>query len=236
MKIGILGGTGEMGRGLCIRLSLKHDVLMGSRTKEKAISSATTLGSLARGFFQENMVGSIKGVTNEEAIGQSEMVIVTLPAEICIDYLKSLEGFFMPEKILVSTVVPMTRRNRLFYWSPLEEKAMAEFKLRSAAEIIQEIAGSSKVVSAFQTVPASYLSNIDATLNIDVLIAGDDELSLAKVSGVIRDIPNLRPLKVGPLENSKFIEAITPLLLNVAVLNGLQDPTIRVVPWVPKLD
>jgi predicted dinucleotide-binding enzyme len=113
---------------------------------------------------------------------------------------------------------------------------MAVFRQRSAAEIIQGVVESSKVVSAFQTVPASYLSNIDATLNIDVLIAGDDELSLAKVSNLIRDIPNLRPLKVGPLENSKFIEAITPLLLNVAVLNGLQDPTIRVVPWIPKLD
>jgi predicted dinucleotide-binding enzyme len=49
----------------------------------------------------------------------------------------------------------------------------------------------------------------------------------------VRDIPTLRPLRVGPLENSKWIESITPLLLNAAILNGLHDPTIRVVPWMP---
>jgi len=236
VKIGILGGTGDMGRGLCIRLALKHEVLMGSRTKEKAIASASGLYRLARGFYQEELVGSIKGVSNEEAISQAEIVVVTLPAEVCTEYLGSLRENFTLEKIVVSTVVPMTRRKRLFYWSPLEGEAMAEFRQKSAAEIIQGVVTPSKVVTAFQTVPASYLSNIDATLNIDVLIASDDELALAKVSGIIRDIPNLRPLKVGPLENSKFIEAITPLLLNVAVLNGLQDPTIRVVPWMPKLE
>jgi hypothetical protein len=89
------------------------------------------------------------------------------------------------------------------------------------------------VVTAFQTVPAAYLNNIDAVLNVDVLIAGDDDLSLAKVSKLVRDIPNLRPLRVGPLANSKWVESITPLLLNAAVLNGLHDPTIRVVPWMP---
>jgi len=68
---------------------------------------------------------------------------------------------------------------------------------------------------------------------VDVLIAGDDDLALAKVSSLVRDIPNLRPLRVGPLENSKWIESITPLLLNAAILNGLHDPTIRVIPWMP---
>ncbi len=89
------------------------------------------------------------------------------------------------------------------------------------------------MVSAFQTVPAAYLNNIDAVLNVDVLIAGNDDLSLALVSKLVRDIPNLRPLKVGPLENSKWIESITPLLLNAAILNGLHEPTIRVIPWMP---
>jgi hypothetical protein len=99
--------------------------------------------------------------------------------------------------------------------------------------MIQEVIGPTPVVSAFQTVPAAYLNNIDAVLNVDVLIAGNDELAVAKVSRLVRDIPNLRPLRVGPLENSKWIESITPLLLNAAILNDLHDPTIRVVPWMP---
>ena len=56
---------------------------------------------------------------------------------------------------------------------------------------------------------------------------------LAIVSKLVRAIPNLRPLRVGPLENSKWVESITPLLLNAAILNGLHDPSIRIVPWMP---
>lgn len=70
-------------------------------------------------------------------------------------------------------------------------------------------------------------------MNVDVLIVGDDDLSLAITSKLVRDIPNLRLLRVGPLENSKWIESLTPPLLNAAILNGLHDPTIRVIPWMP---
>jgi NADPH-dependent F420 reductase len=233
MEIGIIGGTGNMGRGLAIRLSLKHSVLMGSRDHEKARRIARELNDLARGFYQAEMEGGITGLVNAEAVESSEVVIVTLPPEAAIPAMRDLSGGLTSEHIVVSTVVPMTRRKRLFYWTPLHEGEAQSMEGRSAAESIQEAVGPAPVVSAFQTVPAAYLNNIDAVLNVDVLIAGDDDLAIAKVSRLVRDIPNLRPLRVGPLENSKWIESITPLLLNAAILNGLHDPTIRVVPWMP---
>lgn len=231
MRIGLLGGTGNMGRGLTIRLSLKHEMVMGSRTIEKAERIARETENLARGFYQSQMEGSIDGALNSDAIRGSEVVIVTLPPEVAIPVLENLSGEIKQDQILVSTVVPMTRKKNLFYWTPLEKGS--EISESSAAEAIQEAVTPAPVVSAFQTVPAAYLNNIDAVLNVDVLIAGDEELALAKVSSLVRDIPNLRPLKVGPLENSKWVESITPLLLNAAILNGLHDPTIRVVPWMP---
>jgi len=231
VKIGILGGTGNMGRGLTVRLALKHDVVMGSRTLDKAERIAKSTENLARGFYQSEMVGSIEGAVNVEAIRRSEVVIVTLPPEAAVPVLEGLRDGLNRGQTVVSTVVPMTRRKKLFYWTPLEGDG--PFGGRSAAETVQEAVRPVPVVSAFQTVPAAYLNNIDAVLNVDVLMAGDDELALAKVSSLVRDIPNLRPLKVGPLENSKWVESITPLLLNAAILNGLHDPTIRVVPWMP---
>ena len=119
-------------------------------------------------------------------------------------------------------------RKKLFYFNSLETG-----KEQSAAETIQEIVDPIPVVTGLQTIPAAYLNNIDAILNLDVFLAGDNELAVSVVSKLIRDIPNLRPLKVGPLNNSKFIESLTPLLLNAAVLNGLSDPSIRIVPWIP---
>lgn len=233
MNVGIIGGTGNMGRGLTIRLALRHDILVGSRSLEKASRIAKNLKNVARGFYLSEFEGSIEGVLNAEAIEGSEVVIVCLPAKYSLPTLKGLRDHLTPEKVVISTVVPMTRKEKLFYWTPLEEGDDPGFGGRSASESIQEIVAPSPVVTAFQTVPAAYLNNIDAVLNVDVLIAGDDDLALAKVSQLVRDIPNLRPLRVGPLVNSKWIESLTPLLLNAAVLNGLHNPTIRVVPWMP---
>lgn len=231
MKIGLLGGTGNMGRGLTIRWALKHEILVGSRRLEKALRIAKEMSELARGFYQAEMEGGVTGVVNADAIEESEVVVVTLPPQATIPALKGLRGHLSPNQIVVSTVVPMSRREGLFYFAPLAEETAHD--ARSAAEVIQEIVEPVSVVSAFQTVPAAYLGNIDAVLNLDVLIAGNDDLAIAIVSKLVRDIPNLRPLRVGPLENSKWVESLTPLLLNAAILNGLHDPSIRVVPWMP---
>jgi NADPH-dependent F420 reductase len=232
VRIGILGGTGNMGRGLAARLALKHEILIGSRSLAKAQRIARELNNLSKGFYQAEMQGNITGLVNSEAARDPEIVVVALPPEAAIPVIRDLSESFGREHIVISTVVPMTRRNRLYYWAPLKGGDTTHDG-RSAAELIQEVIEPTPVVSAFQTVPAAYLNNIDAVLNVDVLIAGNDELAVAKVSSLVRDIPNLRPLRVGPLENSKWIESITPLLLNAAILNGLHDPTIRVVPWMP---
>ncbi|MCW4048308.1 MAG: NADPH-dependent F420 reductase [Candidatus Bathyarchaeota archaeon] len=229
MKICILGGTGNMGTGLAIRWAVNHEIFIGSRSLEKAQGIAENLRKLALGFYQNELKGSFTGLENADALKEAEIVVVTLPPKATIAVMTALREHLREDQIIVTTVVPMRRRKRLFYFSSLGK----DVQDRSAAEIIQEIVDPIRVVTAFQTVPAPYLSNIDAVLNLDVLVAGDDDIAVTIVSKLVRDIPNLRPLKVGPLVNSKFIEAITPLLLNAAVLNGLHEPSIRIVPWFP---
>ncbi len=65
--------------------------------------------------------GSIKGFLNADAIKGSEVVIVCLPAKHSLPTLKDLKGNPTTEKIVISTVVPMTRKKKLFYWTPLDE-------------------------------------------------------------------------------------------------------------------
>jgi hypothetical protein len=166
---------------------------------------------------------------NENAIKESEVIVVCFPPEATIEAVSSLKPHIGGGQIVISTVVPMTRKEKLYYFEPLDTGHN-----KSAAETIKDILELVPVVTAFQTVPAAYLNNIDAVLNLDVLMAGDDELAVSIVSRLVWDIPNLRPLRVGPLNNSRFIEAITPLLLNAAILNGLADPSIRIVPWIPQ--
>jgi predicted dinucleotide-binding enzyme len=52
VRIGLLGGTGDMGRGLAIRWVIRHNVLIGSRMPEKAERRAEELNNLARGFYK----------------------------------------------------------------------------------------------------------------------------------------------------------------------------------------
>ncbi len=40
MKIGIIGGTGGMGKGFALRWSINHDILVGSRDAQRASQSA----------------------------------------------------------------------------------------------------------------------------------------------------------------------------------------------------
>lgn len=227
MKICILGGTGDMGRGLSTRWAIKHDMLVGSRNLERAKQTAKHLEGLAIGFYEDQFKGSFTGYTNEDALKEAEVVVVCFPPNAVVEGVTFLKPHIKQDQVVVSTVVPMKRENKLFYFEPISKGA------DSAAETVQKIVEPVHVVCGLQTVPAAYLNNIDAILNLDVFLAGDDELAVSIISKLVRDIPNLRPLKVGPLINSKFIESITPLLLNAAILNGLHDPSIRIVPWIP---
>jgi NADPH-dependent F420 reductase len=231
MKIGILGGTGHMGSGLALRLSLKHDLTIGSRSTQKAEQTAKRLQQVAQDFYKSEMVGKIIGKDNDSSIEGNEVVFETLPAAVVVSLLTGMKHRFSSSQVVVSCIVPMKRRDRLYYCSPAV--AGGRNDSRSAAELVQEAVRPARVVSAFQTVPAPCLINIDSQLELDVMIAGDDDSATNKVASLVRDIPHLRPLRVGPLEESKWIESITPLLLNAAILNGLHDPSIRIVPWMP---
>jgi NADPH-dependent F420 reductase len=233
LKIGILGGTGNMGRGLAIRLGLKHDILIGSRSLDKAKKIAKERQDIARGFYQEEIQGSFQGVMNSTAVNKADIVIVSLPSKAIVPILTELKEYLNPKQTIVSNVVPMVKKEKLFHYSPLSNEEKCQYSGKSAAEVIQEIVKPIPVVCAFQTVPAAYLNNCDSILNIDVLIASNDSKAIVLVSKLILDIPNLRPLNVGPLDNSRFIESLTPLLLNASILNNLQTPSIRVVPWMP---
>ena len=234
LKLGILGGTGNMGRGLALRWALKHDVLLGSRSLDKACGVASEQESLARGFYQDEMRGSINGALNCVAAQESEVIVVTLPPSGLVQTVTEAAKCLHHGQVVVSTVVSMSKSKGLFSYVPLPTQQMKKYLGKSAAEIIQGIVKPLPVVSAFQTVPAAYLESVDSVMNIDVLVAGDDEDAIRCVSNLIMDIANLRPLRVGALANSTFTESLTPLLLNVAILNKLQEPSIRIVPWMPK--
>jgi hypothetical protein len=153
--------------------------------------------------------------------------------------MQELGAYFRENQVVVSAIVSMKRRQGIFRHIPLSKPTLASCAdetaavQKSVAELIQEIVKPASVVSSFHTVPAVYLTDTEETLNIDVFVAGNDDWAVTAASKLVCEIPNLRPLKAGPLENSRLIEAMVPLLLTVATLNELKEPSIRVIPWIP---
>ncbi len=233
MQIGIIGGTGRMGRGLALRLVKNHDIYIGSRFIDRAIKTSNELTEIARGFYRDNMKGKVKGELNHNVIKNSEIILVTLPFSTTTQLLSELKMYFNSQQIVVSPVVPMKKKEKIFVYTPIPIEKTDSNETKSAAELIQDVIKPTQVVSAFHTVPAAYMNNLDAALNIDVFISSDYESASKKVARLICEIPNLRPLIIGPLCNSRLIESLTPLLLNTAILNNLVDPSIRIVPWLP---
>jgi predicted dinucleotide-binding enzyme len=58
---------------------LKHDVVIGSRSSDRASEIAKEQENIARGYYQAEMNGSIKGKYNIDAARESEIVVMALP-------------------------------------------------------------------------------------------------------------------------------------------------------------
>ena len=75
------------------------------------------------------------------------------------------------------------------------------------------------MVGAFHNLAADRLANLDAALDVDTLVVGDDADAVERVTALAEGIEGLRALSAGPIANAPEVEALTPLLLNVAANN-----------------
>jgi NADPH-dependent F420 reductase len=76
-----------------------------------------------------------------------------------------------------------------------------------------------RVVSAFHTVSAKQLSDLDHQLDEDVLICGDRREDKAELAELVRRIDGLRPVDCGPLEMARITEQLTALIIAINVRN-----------------
>ena len=204
MKISLLGGTGSFAEGLVIRWAkVGHEVLIGSRTQEKADVAAAEINEKAK---EQGVDGSIIGMENGEAAKASEVVVVCLPPEYTNATLEGISSSFT-NQMVISPVVPM-KFGKVVSYDPPESG--------SAAIGIQNVLPDTvNVVSAYHNIPAKGLANFEKPLDYDVVICGDDDEAKAVVSKLTEEMPSLKTIDAGPLEISSMIEAITPLIINM---------------------
>ena len=198
VTIGILGGTGDQGRGLARRFALAgNPVIIGSRSAERAVAAATALGTDL----------GIRGMTNPEAAAAADMVIVAVPWDGHGDLLESLAAPLVG-KIVIDCVNPMGFDQRGAYPLPVAEG--------SAAQQAAAVLPGSVVVGAFHHVSAVLLLDPEvASVDLDVLVLGDDRSATDLVQALAARIPGARGVSAGRLRNCGQVEALTANLVSV---------------------
>ena len=219
MRIGIIGGSGDLGKGLSLRWAKNHTIIIGSRFLEKAKKMAKEYAVIAEKFYKKKV--EIIGYENKEAVARSEIVVVSVPYRHAISLITSFKDE-LAEKILISPIVPLRKIGKNFVYAPPEEG--------SAALLIKKyVPSSTKIAVAFQNVSAKKLAELERELDYDVVVCTDDDETRKIVFELIKEIKNLRPLDGGGLKNAHLVEAVTPLILNIEVRNKIHLPSIKFV-------
>ena len=194
--IGVLGGTGDQGRGLALRLAMQGTrVLIGSRDAERAKQAAADVGH------------GVAGVTNAECAAQADIVIVAVPWDGHRELLVSLAGA-LRGKVVVDCVNPLGFDKQGAFALDVPEGSATQ----QAAAVLPE----STVVGAFHNVSSVLLLDREhATVDTDVLVLGDDREATDLVQSLVDLIPGMRGIYGGRLRNAHQVEALTANLISV---------------------
>ena len=215
MKIGIVGATGAFGKGLALRWAGKHDLYLGSRFQDKAEKAAADY----RAELDSCGASRIIGTTIRESIEQGDVVVLSVKHDHLDPILKENPGAFR-NKIVLTPIVSLKKEKSFIYVPPPEG---------SAALHIQKALPESTVVAALHTIPAHRLKKTADRIEGDVPVCGDTAEARRRIMGLIEEIENLKPIEAGPLEVSKQIEPMVPLILNLKHFGGKKDTSIKFV-------
>jgi 8-hydroxy-5-deazaflavin:NADPH oxidoreductase len=198
LVIGVLGGTGDQGRGLARRLALAGSrVIIGSRDPGRAVAAAASIGRPPQ----------LTGAANADAARAADVVIAAMPWEGHRELLESLAGV-LEGKILIDCVNPLGFDSRGAY--PLEVPE------GSAAQQAAAVLPGTRVVGAFHHVSAVLLLDPEvAELDLDVLVLGDDRHATDLVQALASRIAGVRGVYAGRLRNCGQVEALTANLVSV---------------------
>ena len=216
MNIGIVGATGSFGKGLACRWAKNHTVYIGSRSREKGEQKALEYQPELQKL---GMRGTLIGVSNQEAIANGEVLVLAIHFEHLQPILDESRAFF-ENKIVISPIVALEKKESFQYVPPLEG---------SVALLLQKLLPHSAVVSALHTVPSNRLSKLDRAIEGDVPVCGNSPEAKETVSGLIREIEYLNPIDAGPLDVSRMIEPIVPLILNLKQYSLKKNTCIKFI-------
>lgn len=218
MDVAVIGGTGEEGFGLSLRLGRAgHHVVIGSRSEEKGAARAAD----ARGILGGH--ADVTGTTNEEAASSCEVVFVTVPFAGQAEIYRAIKAAVKPGAIVCDATSPLATAVGGRAWHVVRpwHGSAAE----QAAAILDP---GVRMTAGFHTISAEALQALDVPMDSDVLVCGDDAEAKAAVGGLIEQIPDLRWVDCGLLSQARIAETLTALLVSVNRAYKVRDSGFRI--------
>ena len=212
VTIAVLGGTGKEGKGLAYRWAKAgYRVLIGSRSSEKAVTTASEIMSLFDGST------SVVGMSNLEAAQQANIVVLTVPYAAHRDTLEGVKDA-LKGKMLIDVTAPLVPPKVTKVQMPLAG---------SAAQEAKEIVGEGvEVVAAFQNISHEHLLG-DEEIDCDVLVTGTSKEARAEALTLV-EAAGLTGWDAGPIENSVVVEGLTSVLININKQYGSKHSGIKI--------
>lgn len=199
LTVAVLGGTGKEGKGLAYRWAKAgYKVLIGSRSAEKAVTTASEILEMMDG------TGSVVGMSNVEAAAQANIAVLTVPYAAHRDTLESIKDV-VRGKLFIDVTVPLVPGKLTKVQMPPAGSATQEAK-----EILGE---DTQVVAAFQSISYEHLLGED-DVECDVLVTGSSKdarheaLKLVEAAGLVG-------WDAGPIENSVVVEGFASVLIYI---------------------
>ncbi|KJY24452.1 MULTISPECIES: NADPH-dependent F420 reductase [Streptomyces] len=195
LVVGVLGGTGDQGRGLAYRLARAgQKVIIGSRAADRAETAARELGL------------GIEGADNAECARRSDIVIIAVPWE---GHAKTLEALRedLAGKLVVDCVNPLGFDKQGAYALQVEEG--------SAAQQAAALLPGSRVTAAFHHLSAVLLQDTSVEeIDTDVMVLGESRADTDLVQALAGRIPGMRGVFAGRLRNAHQVEAMVANLIS----------------------
>ncbi|MFD9211412.1 NADPH-dependent F420 reductase [Streptomyces sioyaensis] len=196
LVVGVLGGTGDQGRGLAYRLARAgQKVIIGSRALERARTAADELGL------------GIEGAENAACARRSDVVIVAVPWEGHAKTLQALRDE-LAGKLVIDCVNPLGFDKKGAFALKPEEGSAAE----QAAALLPE----SRVTAAFHHLSAVLLQDPGTEqIDTDVMVLGESRADTDLVQALAARIPGMRGVFAGRLRNAHQVESLVANLISV---------------------
>lgn len=205
-RMAILGGTGNLGYGMAVRLAQAgHPVTVGPRDPDRARKAARRVEELIP-------QGEVTGASNEDAVEYADYILIAVPFASQASTLKAVQANLTQGQIVIDACVPLcssiggkpTQLVGVWHGSSAEQ----------AAALVPE---GVSVVSALHTLSADDLAQPDLSMDQDTLICGDRKADKEAVTALLGAIEGLRVIDAGRLEMSRTTESLTPLLIGINI-------------------